>query len=112
MRRRALLVQVRMPEVQLYQFYASGAIGLLAASPLLHERALSATAIVTFVSALTYATRTIVKWRQSKALYQQLLLSYQYRNRLGSSDGALLCVGQVGSRCDPSPGRSPVRQLL
>lgn len=88
-------MQVRMPEMQLYQFYAAGLIGLLAASPLLQHETLSLTGIVTMYTALAYALRTGMKWRTSKQLYQQLLLSYQYKNRLGSADGALILAGRL-----------------
>ena len=56
---------------------------------------------------VTLGMRTAVRWRASKALYQQLLVSYQSANRLGSSDDALLYV----ARCRPRRGSVRRRSL-
>ena len=86
--------QVTMPDFQRSQFALMGAVGLWAAFPLLRQDALSFAGLVTLYSVAALAMRTGFRWRSAKQLYQQLLLSYQHRNRTGSSDGALLSVAR------------------
>lgn len=87
--------QVKMPELQRGQFLAMGVVGLWAASPLLSLKTLTYTAVVTLYTVAAFAIRTTVRWRSAKQLYQQLLLSYQNRNRTGSADGALLTATRL-----------------
>ena len=88
-------IQVRMPELQRAQFGAMGVVGLFTASPLLQEGALTLTGLITLYAVGALAARTAVRWRSAKQLYHQLLLSYQNSNRVGSSDGALLCAAHL-----------------
>ena len=95
-----------------------GAMGIFAGYPLLQFHALSLAGIITLYTVAALAARTTMRWRSTKQLYQQLLLSYQHSNRVGSSEGALLCVSAThlqGSRqraaqtghLDPSHMRAP-----
>ena len=86
---------VTMPELQRGQFIAMSALGLWAASPLLAHEAMSYTGLVTLYTVGALAVRTAFRWRGAKQLYQQLLLSYQHKNRVGSADGALLCTARL-----------------
>jgi hypothetical protein len=88
-------IEVRMPELQRMQFGAFSVVGVLAGYPLLQERALSLTGVITLYTLAAFAARTAVRWRAAKQLYQQLLLSYQNSNRVGSADGALLCAARL-----------------
>ena len=59
------------------QFGAFSVVGMMAGYPLLQERALSLTGIITLYTLAAFAARTAIRWRSAKQLYQQLLLSYQ-----------------------------------
>lgn len=87
--------QVQMPPLQRAQFIAFSALGALAGWPLLYHETLSKTGLLTMYTLAALAARTAIRWRSSKQLYQQLLVSYQSSSRLGSSDGALLYVLQM-----------------
>jgi len=82
--------QVAMPPLQRAQFIAFGSLGLAASWPLLFFETLSTTGILTLYAMGVLAVRTAVRWRATKQLYQQLLVSYQSANRLGTADDALL----------------------
>ena len=85
--------QVCMPALQRSQAHAGmGPLGAFTDPLLLHQEALSVAGILTLYTLAAFAVRTAVRWRSTKQLYQQLLLSYQSANRIGSSDGALLYV--------------------
>lgn len=104
---------VRMPELQRGQFIAMGAVGLWAASPLLFQyHALSYTGLVTLYTVGALAVRTVFKWRVSKQLYQQLLFSYQHKNRVGSSDGALLCASRLAEEEQTKQALTMLHTLL
>ena len=115
-----------MPEIQRSQFIAFGLMGMLAGYPLLFEETLSPTGLITLYALAAFGTRTAFRWRSTKMLYQQLLLSYQcerldllappdgtdcgralgrHSNRIGSSDGALLCAARLAEEevCAPFP---------
>jgi hypothetical protein len=87
--------KVQMPPLQRAQFIAFSALGAMAGWPLFYHETLSKTGLVTLYTLAALAARTAIRWRSSKQLYQQLLVSYQSSSRLGSSDGALLYVLQM-----------------
>eukprot|EP00965_Chrysotila_dentata_P216833 6189599-Pleurochrysis_carterae.AAC.5 len=84
-----------MPPVQRGQFILFSLLGAAAGSPLLFERWLSPIGLAALSSIAALTVRTAAKWRSAKQLYQQLLVSYQSANRLGSSRGALLYLLQL-----------------
>ena len=90
--------QVMMPGLQRAQFGAMGLAGLVIASPLMYEHTLSVTGVVTLYTLAAFAMRNVIRWRNQKLLYQQQLLSYQNSNRVGSADGALLCVARLAEQ--------------
>ena len=87
-----------MPELQRAQFGLMGVFGVAAASPLLYGDVLSLTGLVTLYTVGAITIRTAVRWRAAKQLYQQQLLTYQNSNRVGSSDGALLCAARLAEQ--------------
>jgi len=103
---------VTMPELQRGQFVAMSAVGLWAASPLLAHEAMSYTGLVTLYTVGALAVRTAFRWRGAKQLYQQLLLSYQHKNRVGSADGALLCAARLAEEEQISQALTIVHALL
>ena len=103
---------VTMPELQRGQFVAMSAVGLWAASPLLAHEAMSYTGLVTLYTVGALAVRTAFRWRGAKQLYQQLLLSYQHKNRVGSADGALLCTARLAEEEQITQALTIVHALL
>ncbi|KAL1495151.1 hypothetical protein AB1Y20_017016 [Prymnesium parvum] len=104
--------QVCMPAFQRSQFGAMAVLGVVLASPLLHQEALSLTGLLTLYTFGAYAARTALRWRSTKQLYQQLLLSYQSANRIGSSDGALLYLAHLAEAAEKQTVLLSLRTLL
>ncbi|KAL3911781.1 MAG: hypothetical protein SGPRY_008564, partial [Prymnesium sp.] len=104
--------QVCMPSLHRTQFALMGLLTLGAGYPLLHQEALSLAGLVTLYTAIAYAARTAVRWRSTKQLYQQLLLSYQSSNRIGSSDGALLYICHLAEAAEKQTVLLSLKTLL
>ena len=91
--------QVQMPPLQRASFALMAATGAFAGLPLLthwgSDGANNWVQLVTLYAVAAVALRTSLRWRFSKQYYQQLLVSHQHSNRVGSADGALLYVARL-----------------
>lgn len=90
--------RVCMPPVQVASFGSMGLLGGFACTPLLFNEPMSLTGLVTLYAVGAIAVKTALRWRFSKQYYQQLLLTYQSANRVGSCDGAVVYLTRLSEQ--------------